>query len=88
MKKNEGEVPQYYVENSHPAIVDTIDFDMVQEEIAYRQQLHYHSGSSQTGTQHTAALRDYRQRSGKATTACDRGGNYTRLPRGARRPHE
>ena len=47
MKKNEGEVPQYYVENSHPAIVDAIDFDMVQAEIARRQQLgRSYSGAS------------------------------------------
>ena len=25
MKKNEGEIPQYYVENSHPAIIDPIN---------------------------------------------------------------
>lgn len=47
MKKNEGEVPQYYVENSHPAIVDAIDFDMVQAEIARRQRLgRSYSGAS------------------------------------------
>jgi len=47
MKKNEGEIPQYYVENSHPAIVDAIDFDMVQAEIARRQQLgRSYSGAS------------------------------------------
>ena len=28
-KVNEGEVPQYYVEGSHPAIISNIDFDMV-----------------------------------------------------------
>jgi site-specific DNA recombinase len=31
-KVNEGEVPQYYVENSHPAIISSDVFDMVQEE--------------------------------------------------------
>ena len=30
MKINEGEVPQYYVENSHPAIISPEVFDMVQ----------------------------------------------------------
>ena len=25
MKKNEGEIPQYYVENSHPAIIDQLN---------------------------------------------------------------
>lgn len=42
-KKNEGEVPQYYIENSHPAIIEPETFDLVQSEIAkrrpYRRQL-------------------------------------------------
>lgn len=46
-KINEGEVPQYYVEDSHPAIISAIDFDMVQAEIARRQALgRSYSGSS------------------------------------------
>lgn len=46
-KVNEGEVPQYYVEGSHPAIVSAIDFDMVQAEIARRQTLgRAYSGSN------------------------------------------
>ncbi len=39
MKVNEGEVPQYYVENSHPAIIDKTKWDMVQAEFIRRQQL-------------------------------------------------
>lgn len=35
-KTNEGEVPQYYVENSHPAIIDPELFDLVQNEIQKR----------------------------------------------------
>jgi len=35
-KVNEGEVPQYYVENSHEAIIAPLLFDQVQEEIARR----------------------------------------------------
>ena len=35
-KVNEGEVPQYYVENSHPAIISRETFDLVQEEIRRR----------------------------------------------------
>ncbi len=35
-KANEGEVPQYYVENSHPAIVSKEVFDLVQLEIRKR----------------------------------------------------
>ena len=36
MKVNEGEIPQYYVENSHPAIVTSEAFDMVQYELKQR----------------------------------------------------
>lgn len=35
-KVNEGEVPQYYVENSHPAIISAEVFDLVQQEIKKR----------------------------------------------------
>lgn len=35
-KINEGEVPQYYVENDHPAIIDPELFDLVQTEIQRR----------------------------------------------------
>ena len=35
-KKNAGEVPQYYVEGNHEAIIEPAVFDMVQEEIARR----------------------------------------------------
>lgn len=35
-KVNEGEVPQYYVENSHPAIITPEVFDLVQHEIRKR----------------------------------------------------
>ncbi len=35
-KINEGEVPQYYVENSHPAIITPEVFDLVQHEIKKR----------------------------------------------------
>ena len=37
-KKNEGEVPQYYVKNSHPAIVSEEVFDLVQLEIEARKE--------------------------------------------------
>ncbi len=39
MKVNEGEVPQYYVQDSHPAIVDADVFDLVQMELARRKAL-------------------------------------------------
>jgi DNA invertase Pin-like site-specific DNA recombinase len=38
-KKNHGELPQYYVEDTHPAIIDKETFDYVQEEIARRKEL-------------------------------------------------
>ncbi len=36
VKKNHGEVPQYYIENSHPAIIDKDTFELVQNEIKRR----------------------------------------------------
>jgi site-specific DNA recombinase len=39
IKNNEGEVPQYYVQNSHPAIIAPDEFDAVQVEIERRKQL-------------------------------------------------
>lgn len=45
MKVNEGEVPQYYVRNSHPAIIEPLVFDQVQQEIARRKAL----GASYSG---------------------------------------
>ena len=36
-KVNEGEIPQYYVENNHEAIIDPAVFDMVQRELESRQ---------------------------------------------------
>lgn len=45
MKINEGEVPQYYVEDSHPAIVSAETFDLVQFEIEERKRLNrQHNG--------------------------------------------
>ncbi len=34
--KNEGQLPKYYVHNCHPAIIDRVTFQKVQEEIARR----------------------------------------------------
>ena len=36
MKVNTGEVPQYYVENNHEAIIDPETFELVQKELARR----------------------------------------------------
>ena len=38
-KVNEGEVPQYYVENSHAAIIDPQEFDAAQAEMERRKKL-------------------------------------------------
>ncbi len=35
-KRNNGELPMYYVENNHPAIIERVVFDRVQEEISRR----------------------------------------------------
>ena len=44
-KPNEGEIPQYYVENNHEAIIEPAVFDMVQRELERRQPGHNrHSG--------------------------------------------
>ena len=45
-KVNEGEVPQYYVQNSHPAIIAPDEFDAVQAEIERRKGLGRPSGCS------------------------------------------
>lgn len=45
MKVNEGEVPQYYVENSHPGIITPEVFDLVQHEIKKRKE----AGRPQSG---------------------------------------
>ena len=46
-KKNEGEVPQYYVEGDHEAIIDPATFDYVQAEMARRMKgKHRYSGVS------------------------------------------
>lgn len=38
MKPNEGEIPQYYVAESHPAIIDPVEWRKVQAEVARRTQ--------------------------------------------------
>ncbi len=47
MRKNTGEVPQYYVENSHPAIIPPQEWKMVQAEFKRRKEVGRHySGNS------------------------------------------
>lgn len=47
VKVNEGEVPQYYVENIHPAIIDSTEWDMVQGEF------HRHKETNKRTTCHS-----------------------------------
>ena len=47
IKKNNGEIPQYYIQNSHPAIIDPDTFELVQNEIKRRSlgRRHLHKNS-------------------------------------------
>ena len=45
MKVNEGEVPQYYVTDSHPGIIDKAEWDLVQAEMAKRKAKGRHHNS-------------------------------------------
>lgn len=38
-KKNNGEIPQYYAENTHPYIIEKEDWEMVQHELARRKEI-------------------------------------------------
>ena len=44
-KINEGEVPQFYVENSHPAIIRPDEWNRVQDEMARRKATGRHHNS-------------------------------------------
>ena len=47
VKKNEGEVPQYYVRGSHPGIIDPAEWQLVQDEMKRRKSKEgYHHGLS------------------------------------------
>ena len=46
--KNEGQLPKYYVENAHPAIIDRATFQKVQEEMARRSSLRKTSSKAKT----------------------------------------
>lgn len=39
LKPNDGEIPQYYVEGSHPAIIEPEEWDLVQSEFSRRKRL-------------------------------------------------
>ncbi|MDD4422984.1 MAG: recombinase family protein, partial [Eubacteriales bacterium] len=47
MKVNEGEVPQYYIENSHPAIITPGEYEMARAELQRRKGIgHKYSGKN------------------------------------------
>lgn len=46
LKKNNGEVPQYYVENNHPAIIDKDTWELVQIELERRKSNFSKSGQN------------------------------------------
>lgn len=46
--KNEGQLPKYYVHDCHPAIIDRITFQRVQEELARRSSLRKTSSKTKT----------------------------------------
>ena len=51
-KKNHGELPQYYVHDCHPAIIDRETFQKVQEELARRGSLRKRSSKAKTEQGH------------------------------------
>ena len=51
-KKNQGELPQYYVHDCHPAIIDRETFQKVQEELARRGSLRKRSSKAKTEQGH------------------------------------
>lgn len=51
-KINEGEVEQYYVENSHPAIIDKSEWDYVQDEVNRRKKI----GRSYSGSKFSSRI--------------------------------
>ncbi|MDE6604777.1 MAG: recombinase family protein [Clostridia bacterium] len=46
---NKGELPQYYIENSHEAIIDKETFEAVQQRLSERAKKYLPSGSNNTG---------------------------------------
>lgn len=46
---NRGELPQYYIENSHEAIIDKATFEAVQQRLSDRAKKYLPSGSNSTG---------------------------------------
>ena len=56
-KKNRGELPQFYVEDTHEAIIDKQTFDYVQAEIARRKELGHFANKSMHLTCFTSKLK-------------------------------
>lgn len=74
-KKNRGELPQYYVEDTHPAIIDKATFDFVQEEMARRRELGPLANKSLNTSCFTGKIKcPYCGQSYMHNTRTDRGG--------------
>lgn len=54
--KNNGTVPQYYVENNHPAIIPKDLYILVQEELVRRRVVHTSSNGKNAATHVTTTL--------------------------------
>ena len=76
-KKNKGELPQYYVENSHEAIIDKIVFDEVQREMAHRKEMGVFANKAIITNCFTSKLKCY---------YC--GKSYQRCTRSKERPYK
>lgn len=75
-KKNRGELPQFYVEDTHEAIIDKETFDYVQAEIARRKELGAFANKSLNITCFTSKLK-----------CCHCGCSYVRNQRSNRTKH-
>ena len=56
-KKNRGELPKYYIENTHEPIIDKAVFDYVQEEMARRKELRAFGNKSINTTALTSKIK-------------------------------
>ena len=74
-KLNKGELPQYFVENTHEAIIDKETFDFVQSEIARRKELGVFANKAIQTTCFTSKLKCYC--CGKSYQRCSRHNKNT-----------
>ena len=83
-KINRGELPKYYVEDTHPVIIEKEIFNKVQEEIEKRKALGYRANQSLTFSSFTSKLhcsicgKTYRKRSNSNKSSTGKVCKYTR----------